>query len=102
MSGLASLARASGLVDENGTVSGGVVAQISVTASVDASGYENISQLDPTLFLGRVFGVLFRSPACGCRFGSGPGLVLPLALFRFGGFQLKEDKGTDPKTGSDL
>ena len=32
MSGLASLARASVLVDENGTVSGGVVAQIPVTA----------------------------------------------------------------------
>ena len=73
MSGLASIARASVLVDENGTVFGGVVAQFSVTASVDASGYENISRLDPTLFLGRVFGVLFRSPACGCRFGSGPG-----------------------------
>ena len=29
-------------------------------------------------------------------------LVLPLALFRFGGIQLKEEKGTDPKTGSDL
>ena len=61
------------LVDENGTVSGGVYAQISVTASVDASGYEHVSRLDPTLFLGRAFGVLFRSPAYGCRFGSGPG-----------------------------
>ena len=27
----------------------------------------------PIFFLGRVFGVLFRSPACGRRFGSGPG-----------------------------
>ena len=27
----------------------------------------------PPLFLGRVFGVLFGSPACGCRFGSEPG-----------------------------
>ena len=27
----------------------------------------------PTLLLGRVFWVLFLSPACGCRFGSGPG-----------------------------
>ena len=60
-------------MDENGTVSGGVDAQISVTASVDASGYVNVSRLDPTFFLDRVFGVLFGSPACGCRFGSGPG-----------------------------
>ena len=58
-------------MDENGTES--VDAQISVTASVNASGYENVSRLDPTLFLGRAFGVLFRLPACGCRFGSGPG-----------------------------
>ena len=28
-------------------------------------------------------------------------LVLPLVPFRFGGVQLKEEKGTDPKTGSD-
>ena len=27
----------------------------------------------PPLFLGRVFGVRFRSPSCGCRFGSEPG-----------------------------
>ena len=60
-------------MDENGTESGGVDAQISVTARVDASGYENVSRLDPTFYLGRVFGVLFRSPACGCCFGSGPG-----------------------------
>ena len=29
-------------------------------------------------------------------------LVLPLALFRFGEIQLKEEEGTDPKTSSDL
>ena len=62
----------------------------------------NVSRLDPTLFPGRVFGVLFRSRACGCRFGSGSGrfwvgVCRPLALFRFGGVQLKEEKGTDPK-----
>ena len=71
VSGLTWHARKSFLVDENGTES--VDAQISVTASVNASGYENVSRLDPTLFLGRAFGVLFRLPACGCRFGSGPG-----------------------------
>ena len=85
-------------------------AQISVTASVDAAGYENVSQLDPTLLLGRVFGVLFP---VACLWLSlwvwawtllgrclSP-LVLPLALFRFGGVQLWEKKGADPKTGSD-
>ena len=45
-------------MDENDTESGGVDAQISVTASVDAAGYENVSRLDPTLLLGLVFGVL--------------------------------------------
>ena len=73
VSGLTRHARTRVLVDENGTESGGVDAQISVTASVDASGYENVSRSDPTFFLGRVFGVLFLSPACGCRFKSGPG-----------------------------
>ena len=33
-------------MDENGTESGGVDAQMPVTACVDASGYENVSQLD--------------------------------------------------------
>ena len=37
-------------MDENGTESGGVDAQIPVTASVDASGYENVSRLDPHSF----------------------------------------------------
>ena len=50
--------------------------------------------------------MLFRSPACGCRFGSGPGrfwvgVCLPLVPFRFGGVQPRNKKGTDPKTGSD-
>ena len=35
-------------MDENGAES--VDAQISVTASVDASGYENVSRLDPNSF----------------------------------------------------
>ena len=60
-------------MDENGTESGGVDAQITVTASVDASGYEDVSRLDPLSFWAVFSGVLFRSPACGCRFGSGPG-----------------------------
>ena len=30
----------------------------------------------------------------------GSPLVLPLVLFRFVGVQLKEEKGTDPRTGS--
>ena len=60
------------LVDENGTESGGVDAQIPVTASVDFR-LRKCFTVGPPLFLGRVFGVLFRSPACGCRFGSGPG-----------------------------
>ena len=95
-------------MDENGTEPGGVDAQIPVTKRENASGYENVSRLDPTLFLGRVFGVRFRSPACGCRFGSGPGRfwvgvcrppVLPFGPFRFGEVHLKEEKGTDPRTG---
>ena len=35
------------LVDESGTESGGVVTPIPVTESVDASGYESVSMLDP-------------------------------------------------------
>ena len=92
---------------ENGTES--VDAQLSVTASVNASGYENVSRLDPTLFLG------FRGAVpVACLWLSLwvwawsllgrclSLLVLPLVPFRFGGVQLKEEKGTDPKTGSDL
>ena len=100
MSGLTWHARTRVLVDENGTESGG--AQISVTASVDASGYVNVSQLDPKLS-GRVFGVRFRLPACGCRFGSGPGrfwCLCPSPLVRFpsGGVQLlKKKRAPTPK-----
>ena len=110
MSGLTRHARTRVLLDENGTESGGVDAQISVTASVDAAGYENLSRLDPTLFLGRVFRgavpvaclwlslwVWAWSLLGRCLLP----LVLPLVLFRFGGVQLKKEKGTDPKTGSD-
>ena len=49
------------LVDENGTVSGGVYAQISVTASVDASGYKNVRGWTPLSFWA-VF-----SGCCSCR-----------------------------------
>ena len=37
-------------MDENGTESEGVDAQITVTASVDASGDENVLMLDPQTF----------------------------------------------------
>ena len=50
----------------------------------------------------KVYFRLFRSLACGCRFGSGPGCfwVGVQVPFRFGGVQLRKKKGTDPKTGS--
>ena len=52
-------------MDENGTESGGVDLQIPVTAGVDASGYQNVSQLEHkqavALGLGLVpFGVCVR------------------------------------------
>ena len=37
-------------MDESGTDSGGVVTPIPVTESVDASGYESVSMLDPQTF----------------------------------------------------
>ena len=93
--------------DENGTESGGVDSQISVTASVDSSGYKMFHGWTPLSFWA-VF-----SGCCSCRllvavalglglvaFGSvsvAPGFV----PFSFGGVQLKEEKGTDPRTGSD-
>ena len=46
ISGLTWHARTRVLVDENGTESGGVDAQVPVTESVDASGYEIDSKLD--------------------------------------------------------
>ena len=52
-------------MDENGTESGGVDAQIPVTASVDASGYENVSRLDPLSFW-TVF-LTPRSPSLSCK-----------------------------------
>ena len=61
------------LVDENDAES--VDAQISVTASVDASGYENVSQLDPKLS-GRVFGC-----GSGCLLVA---VALGLGLVAFG------------------
>ena len=92
-------------MDENGTESGGVDAQISVTASVDASGYENVSQLDTTLFLGPCFR---GAVPVACLWLSlwvwawsllgrclSP-LVLPLVPFRFG-VQPWKKKGTDPQ-----
>ena len=61
----------------------------------------------PLFFWAVLSGVLFRLPACGCRFGSGPGRFWCLCLsppgsalgsVPFGGVQLlKEEKGTDPK-----
>ena len=96
------LARKRVLVDETGTVSGGVDAQISVTASVDAAGYEDLSRLDPSLsgpcFSGCCSGRLLVAVALGLGW-SPP--VLPFVPFRFGGVQLKEEKSTDPRTGSD-
>ena len=50
MSGLTRHARTRVLVDENGTESVGVDAQISVTASVDASGYEMFHGWTPLSF----------------------------------------------------
>ena len=47
VSGLTWHAQSRVLVDESGTESGGVVTPIPVTESVDASGYESVSMLDP-------------------------------------------------------
>ena len=49
-------------------------------------------------FLGRLFGVPFGLPACGWRFGSGPGRSpSPPVLFLFCGVQLQKHKGHRPK-----
>ena len=40
---------------------------------VHACGYEMFHGCTPLSFWAVLSGVLFRSPACGCRFGSGPG-----------------------------
>ena len=89
MSGLKWLAPTRALVDESGTVSGGVDAQFSVTASVDASGYENVSRLDLhsfwAVFSGSGPG---RFWVCVCRlwsgffFGWGPTLEEKPAVIR--------------------
>ena len=102
MSGLTWHRRSSFLVDENGTESGGVDAHISVTASVDASGYENVSQLLDPHSVGRVLGERFRSPACCCRCGSGLGRFWslcppPLVWFPFRGVQLLKKKEHRPQ-----
>ena len=96
-------------MDENGTESGGVDAQITVTASVDASGYEDVSRLNPLSFWA-VFSVccsgrLLVAVALGLglvAFGSvsvTPGPALCAVPFWWGPTQ--KEKGTDPKTGSD-
>ena len=56
-------------MDENGTESGGVDDQITVTASVDASGYEDVARLDPlsvwAVFSGCCSGRLLVAVALG-------------------------------------
>ena len=52
--------------------------------------------------MGRVFGVRFRSPSCGCRFGSEPGRFWVCvgrlwSGFSSGGVQLAQKKGHRPK-----
>ena len=57
-------------------------------------------------FLGSLFGVRLRLPACGWRFGSGPGRFWgrcpsPPVSFFSAGSNSRSRKGTVPKTGSD-
>ena len=89
-------------MDENATESGGVDAQIPVTASVDASGYENVSRLDLlsfwAVFSGCCSGRLLVAVALGLGLvafgvsGSAPGSV----PFRWGPTP-KEEKAPTPK-----
>ena len=68
--------------------------------------FRKYSTVGPPLFLGRVFGVRFRSPACGCRFGSGRGRLwvcvcrpwfYPWFCSVSVGSHSGRKKGTDPK-----
>ena len=63
-------------MDENGTESGGVDAQINVTASVDASGYKDVSRLDPLSFW-----AVFSECCSGCLLVA---VALGLGLVAFG------------------
>ena len=92
MSGLMWLARTRVLVDENGTESGGVDAQIPVAASVDASGYKMFHGWTPfsfwAVFSGCCSGRLHVAVAWGLglvAFGSvsvAPGAALRTVPFR--------------------
>ena len=105
VSGLTWLARKRVLVDENGTESGGVGAQISVTASVDASGYEMFHGWTPLSFWAVLSeccsGRLLVAVALGLglvAFGSvsvAPGSSLGSVPFRWGPVQRR--KGHRPK-----
>ena len=83
---------------ENGTESGGVDAPIPVTETVDASGYEKVSRLDPqtfwAVFSGCGSGLLLVATALGrglVAFGSAPSSV----PFRWG--PTPEEKGHRPQ-----
>ena len=65
MSGLTWHAWTRVLLNENGTESGGVDAQIPVTASVDASAYENCFNVGPPKFTFGCFGCLLVAVALG-------------------------------------
>ena len=103
MSGVTLRARSRFLVDENGTESGGVDAPIPVTEALTLQVTKVYQCWTAKVkFCGRVFGVRFRVPACGCRFGSGPGRFWclcpsPLVGFPFGGVQLRKKKGHRPQ-----
>ena len=64
-------------MDESGTESGGVVTPIPVTESVDASGYERVSMLDPK----QTFCAAFSECGSGCLLVA---VALGLALVALG------------------
>ena len=118
MSGLTWHAQSRVLVDESGTESGGVVTPI--TESVDASGYESVSMLDPQTFcaafsecgsgcllvavalgLGLV-ALGFRCPLWSALLGPVSFVWVPsLEEARNRPVLRPKRKGTDLKTGSD-
>ena len=86
MSGLTWHARTRVLVDENGTESGGVDAQIPVTDSVDASGYETCFKVGPPKLTFGCSGCLLVAVALGLgldALGVGVGLS-GFVSFRWG------------------
>ena len=101
MSGLTWHARTRVLVDENVTESGSVDAQIPVTDSVDASGYETCFKVGPPKL---TFGC---SVACWWlslwvwAWSLLVSVSVSLVLFLFGGSNHRKSMGTDPRTGSD-